>query len=61
MAKKGGDIDLLILSSQLTWEDRFRIKVQLFQQLDEQKIDLVLAQDTSDPLVKIALQQGIQL
>ncbi len=59
--KKGGDIDLLVLSQQLTYEDKLTIKLRLFEQLEEQKIDIVLAQDTTDPFVLIALKQGIML
>jgi predicted nucleotidyltransferase len=61
VTKRGGDIDLLILSATLQYEDKLRIKKQLFEQLEEQKIDIVIAQDTSDPFVRIALQQGVKL
>lgn len=61
LTKRGGDIDLLILSTTLQYEDKLRIKKQLFEQLEEQKIDIVMAQDTSDPFVRIALQQGVKL
>jgi predicted nucleotidyltransferase len=61
LTKRGGDIDLLILSTTLEYEDKLRIKRQLFEQLEEQKIDIVIAQDTSDPFVRVALQQGVKL
>jgi len=59
--KKGGDIDLLILSQQLNFDDKLRLKIQLFEQIGEQKIDIVIAKDTSDPFVRIALKQGVML
>lgn len=59
--KKGGDIDILILSSKITEENRRGIKMKLYDALGEQKIDLLIAFDTSNPFVKIALETGIIL
>ena len=59
--KKGGDIDLLILSGIMTAADKSKIRSELWQVLGEQKIDLVLARDTSEPFVRIALNNGVQL
>jgi predicted nucleotidyltransferase len=60
-SKKGGDIDLLIFSQKLNYDDKLHIKMQLFEQIGEQKIDIVIAKDTSDPFVRIALKQGVML
>ncbi len=60
-SKKGGDIDLLVLSDILTRDNKRAIKIKLNELLGEQKIDLVLAADDSDPFVKIALETGIKL
>lgn len=57
--KRGGDIDILILSSQITEEHRRSIKLQLYDALGEQKIDLLIAADTSKPFVRIALENGV--
>jgi predicted nucleotidyltransferase len=59
--KKGGDIDLLIMSDKLNRDDKRTIKIKLYELLGEQKIDLVLAADDSEPFVKLALSKGIQL
>ena len=59
--KRGGDIDLLILSDSINEKDRRKIRLKLFEQIGEQKIDLVIASDTSKPFVKIALSQGVLL
>ncbi len=59
--KKGGDIDLLILSSKITDKNRREIKLKLYDALGEQKIDLLIAQDVSEPFVKIAVETGILL
>lgn len=59
--KKGGDIDLLIFSDILTFIDKGKIKTAIFEHLEEQKIDMTIAKDESDPFVKIALEEGIPL
>ena len=59
--QKGGDIDLLILSRILTYGDKLKIKQKLFEKIEEQKIDLVIAKDTADPFVRLALEQGVRL
>ena len=60
-AKKGGDIDLLVMSDKLSKDDKRRIKMELYELLGEQKIDLLLASDDSDPFVKLALDTGVKL
>jgi len=59
--KKGGDIDLLVMSDSLTREDKRTIKIKLYELLGEQKIDIVLAVDDSEPFVKLALKTGVKL
>jgi predicted nucleotidyltransferase len=59
--KKGGDIDLLILSQVLDYNDKLRIKMRLFEQIEEQKVDIIIAKDTTEPFIQIALEQGILL
>jgi len=61
MHKKGGDIDLLILSQILDYNDKLRIKIKLFNLIEEQKVDLVIAKDTTEPFVQLALKQGVLL
>jgi len=59
--KKGGDIDILIFSDRLTFEDKLEIKAYLFERIEEQKIDLIISQDESDPFIRMALKQGVRL
>ncbi|MCK5716343.1 MAG: nucleotidyltransferase domain-containing protein [Thiomargarita sp.] len=59
--KKGGDIDLLIFSQILDFNDKLRIKMRLFEKFGEQNIDILIAKDTATPFVRIALKQGISL
>lgn len=60
-AERGGDIDLLIMSHRLTSSDRGAIRWRLWELIGEQKIDIVVADDESDPFVRIALKTGVQL
>ena len=60
-SKKGGDIDLLIMTDRLTSDDKRTIKIKLYEVLGEQKIDIVLAKDESNPFVKLALETGVKL
>ncbi|WP_257252536.1 nucleotidyltransferase domain-containing protein [Endozoicomonas sp. ONNA1] len=58
---RGGDIDLLILSHKLNSADKQKIRLALYEKLGEQKIDLVIAADDSDPFTRIALAEGVSL
>jgi len=58
---RGGDIDLLILSEVITDLDRRNLRVELFDRLGEQKIDLIIAKDLSRAFVRIAYNQGLLL
>lgn len=60
-AKKGGDIDLLIMSDKLTSADKASIRINLFQMIEEQKIDIVIAKDDSDPFVRMILKKAVTL
>jgi len=60
-AKKGGDIDILILSQLLSNNNKISILCRIFEMIEEQKIDLLIAKDTFDPFVRLALKTGIRL
>lgn len=59
--KRGGDIDLLVMSHKLTSGDAGKIRWRLWELLGEQKIDIVIAADTTDPFVLIVLNEGVLL
>lgn len=59
--KRGGDIDLLIMSNVLSAGDRGKIRWELCGRLGEQKIDILVAQDTADPFVERAYKTGVML
>nr|VFJ42603.1 MAG: hypothetical protein BECKDK2373B_GA0170837_100227 [Candidatus Kentron sp. DK] len=63
--KRGGDMDLLIMSHKIDAGDKTAIVtdiiMELHDRLGEQKIDIVVAADTSRPFARIALAQGVML
>lgn len=59
--KKGGDIDILVISTCIKDADRRRIKVNLYDALGEQKIDLLIVKDLTDNFAKHAFETGIKL
>jgi uncharacterized protein len=59
--ERGGDIDLLIMSVAIGPQERRRMKLRLMDRLGEQKIDLLVARDTAQPLVRIARAEGVRL
>lgn len=61
--KKGGDIDLLVVSEKLTFSDKLKIFGHIFKYIEEQKIDIIIAKkkELSQPFNKIALSKAIRL
>jgi predicted nucleotidyltransferase len=60
-SRRGGDIDLLVMSSRIDFNGRLKLKLRLLDLLGAQKIDLVVARDETRPFVQIARKQGIRL
>jgi len=59
---RGGDIDLLIVSERIAPDELNAIRWRLWEQLGEQKIDLVLSRDNSDnAFAQTAFEQGVEL
>jgi uncharacterized protein len=60
--RKGGDIDILILSDILKKKDLIYIEYDIFKKIDEQKIDFIIDNKYSDqPFIKTILDKGIKL
>lgn len=59
--KRGGDIDLLIFSDTLNEKDLTPIRWKLYEKIGEQKIDMTLAKDLSDPFVRLVLEKAVRL
>ena len=61
-AKKGGDIDLLVVSSTLTPKDLRPLRIEFYNYFGEQKLDVVLDDGSfSNPFHKHILQKAILL
>ncbi len=58
---RGGDIDLLVLSSKIDLMKKLDILAQLHLSLGERKIDLSVYSDTTPPFARIAIQSGVRL
>ncbi len=60
--KKGGDIDLLVVSDILTKKDIRKLRIEFFKNFGEQKLDIVLDNSKlSNPFTKIIYKKAIAL
>ncbi|MEX0780279.1 MAG: nucleotidyltransferase domain-containing protein [Balneolales bacterium] len=55
---RGGDIDILVISDKIKIPDKLLIKRKLFKELEDQKIDITVTEDTNRPFVKSVLQNA---
>ena len=60
-AKKGGDIDILVRSASIGPDERRRIRRAIYDTIGEQKIDIRVAADLANPLVRVAQRSGVLL
>ena len=58
---RGGDIDLLVLSSRIDLMVKLDILAELHRRLGEQRIDLVVYPALSEPFARIAAAEGVRL
>lgn len=60
-AKKGGDIDILVISNKINYSNLIKIKAKIFNSIEEQKLDIVIANKNNmhDPFINIALKSGV--
>jgi len=59
--KKGGDIDLLIISNKIDFTEKLKLQICMKEKLGEQKIDIVTSSNTTAPFTALALESAIQL
>ena len=60
--KKGGDIDIIILSDSLIEKDLLKIEKQIFNKIEEIKIDFIISKKlVTDNFVKIILNYAVKL
>lgn len=60
-SKRGGDIDLLVLSQNIKAGERRKIKINLYDRIGEQKIDIVVTPEITSAFHRIAVSTGVQL
>jgi predicted nucleotidyltransferase len=60
-AKRGGDIDVAILSRNIGAAERMKIRRNITGILGEQKIDIVVSEDGSEPFFRLAVETGTPL
>lgn len=61
--KKGGDIDIMVLSDKrLRWKEKAIIRWHYFEKYGEQKLDIISSTfKEQDPFKQIVLHEGIKL
>ena len=60
--KKGGDIDILVISDKISWREKRKIRVELIKKLGDRKIDLIVEKkESKNPFVKLAIKEGIKI
>ncbi len=60
--KKGGDIDLLVVSKKLEKKDLRKLRLDFYEKFGEQKIDIILDNGNfEDPFVKLVFEKAIKL
>ena len=50
---KGGDIDILVISDKIGFAEKIKIRVSIFNEIEEQKLDLVVKKNFNDTFVKV--------
>ena len=60
-SKKGGDIDLYVITDTPTYEKKTKFWIELQERLGEQKIDIILSEDPNRTIEKVALKEGVEL
>jgi len=59
--KKGGDIDLYVITDNPSVKRESEFWIELQKRLGEQKIDIILSIDKNRSIEKAALKEGIEL
>ena len=60
--KKGGDIDILVISNTIDYKQRRKIKVELLLTLGDRKIDLIITENPEKTeFTKLAYKYGVEI
>lgn len=61
-SKKGGDIDLLVVSDKLNKKDLRTLRIEFFKNFGEQKLDIILDDGKfSNPFTKLIFNKAVEL
>lgn len=60
-AARGGDIDVLCVSNKIDRQKRRRLRREISDRLDGQKLDLLVVSDISKPFVRLVMQEAVPL
>ncbi len=60
--KKGGDIDILVVSNRINFDNKLKILANLYKDIGEQKIDLIITKDKNEnSFIKYAVNTGVRI
>ena len=59
--KRGGDIDIAIISDKINNLDKRKIRLTLYELMGEQKIDIISGKAVMSPFLKKAIKTGVLL
>lgn len=60
--KRGGDIDLLVVSKKIDYSQKIKILARLFVVFGDRKIDLIITDNPlAKPFTKMAYEEGVRL
>jgi len=59
--KKGGDIDLYVITNNPSMKKKGEFWIELQERLGEQKIDIILSEDKNRTIEQVALKEGKEL
>lgn len=60
-SKKGGDIDIAVLSNCINRREKNKIIFEIEQKIGEQKIDLSVFVDDNEPFFSLAKETGVKI
>ena len=60
-AKRGGDIDIAVLSGKLGRKKQMVVKRVIMDAIGMQKIAIVVSSDGQDPFFRMVLESGVRL
>lgn len=60
-SKRGGDIDILIISELLSFSDLLKIQIELDNKLDEFPIDIFIEKNWDSPFCRVIKDSAIRL